>query len=209
MTDRTELMYSYPNVMGRSFLSSVEEVVGGKGYLAILSSAGLPKLIETAPPKNLKKQFPFENINRIQTALEQLYGTQCGQGLSLRVGRAFFNFTLREFGPQVGLSDSAFRLLPLKKKIKAGLELLAEIFNRYSDQQVSVSENGNLYWTIEHCPICWGKKNQFKTCSLMIGFLQEAMYWITGGRQFHIEEQQCHAIGDPTCTFCIDEKPIE
>jgi predicted hydrocarbon binding protein len=209
MTSCTELMYSYPNLMGRCLLSSIEEVVGRKDYLAILNAASLPELIESAPPKNLEKQFHFEKINRIQTALEQQYGTKCGQGLSLRIGRAFFNLTLRELGPQVGLSSLAFRLLPLKKKVKAGLESLAEIFNRYSDQYVSVSENGNLYWIVEQCPVCWGKRTVHKNCSLTIGFLQEAMYWITSGRQFHIEEQQCQALGDPTCTFSIDKKPIE
>ena len=209
MTSCTKLMYSYPNIMGRCLLSSIEEIVGRKDYLAILNAASLPELIDAAPPKNLEKQFPFERINQIQTALEQQYGTQCGQGLSLRIGRAFFNLTLREFGPEVGLSNSAFRLLPLKKKVKAGLESLAEIFNHYSDQHVSVSENGNLYWIVEQCPVCCGKRTPYKNCSLTIGFLQEAMYWITGGRQFHIEEQQCQGVGDPTCTFCIDEKPIE
>jgi predicted hydrocarbon binding protein len=103
----------------------------------------------------------------------------------------------------------AFRLLPLSAKVPAGAKAFAELFNNLTDQQVRVEEEGGkLLWHIDRCPLCWERHAQEPVCHLAVGLLQEALYWLSGGKVFNVEEQTCIASGDATCTIVIDQSPI-
>jgi predicted hydrocarbon binding protein len=41
-----------------------------------------------------------------------------------------------------------------------------------------------------------------------VGLLQEALYWVSGGKVFNVEEKTCIAAGDKVCTIEIDQSPI-
>jgi predicted hydrocarbon binding protein len=43
---------------------------------------------------------------------------------------------------------------------------------------------------------------------LAVGLLQEALYWVSGGKYFHVEEKNCIASGDSTCTIVIEQAPM-
>jgi predicted hydrocarbon binding protein len=43
----------------------------------------------------------------------------------------------------------------------------------------------------------------------MVGTFQEALFWLSGGKYFIVEEILCIAKGDSTCTFRIDKSPLE
>jgi predicted hydrocarbon binding protein len=142
-------------------------------------------------------------------ALEEMYGPRGGRGLALRVGRASFQYGLREFGPLFGLTDITFRLLPLQTKLKVGADSFADIFNKNSDQRVHVDhDEKRLYWHIDRCPVCWGRHTDGPVCYLAVGILQEALYWVSGGKFFHVEQTHCIASGDPSCTIVIDKNPL-
>jgi hypothetical protein len=38
--------------------------------------------------------------------------------------------------------------------------------------------------------------------------LQEALFWLSGGKVFNVEEKTCIAAGDETCTIVIDQTPM-
>ena len=42
-----------------------------------------------------------------------------------------------------------------------------------------------------------------------VGTLEEALFWVSGGKHYRIEETFCVAKGDPTCTIIINKHPIE
>jgi predicted hydrocarbon binding protein len=158
----------------------------------------------------LEREFSFQNISAIYAALEELYGPRGGQGVAIRCGRVSFKYILREFGPDIGLSDPAFRLLPPHSKIREGLIILANVFNQSSDQSIRVEETDTNYlWHIERCPICWGRHSNTPVCHGVVGMLQEALYWVSGGKFFSVEEYLCVARGDPACTVRIDREPLE
>jgi predicted hydrocarbon binding protein len=204
MSDQPE--YYYPNKMGRIILLALEEVAGNNGVNATLNQAGLNPLIGNYPANNMDRQFPFEFLSQIQVALEQLYGPRGGRGVSLRAGRACFKYGLREFGPLLGFTDLAFRLLPLDARLRQGAENFAEIFNRFSDQKVSIDEQEECFlWQIERCPICWGRHTDSPACHLAVGLLQDALYWTSGGKLFSIEETHCIGRGDQACVIRIDK----
>ncbi len=202
--------YYYPNKMGRIILLAMEEVMGRNGTIATLNVANLPQFIQQYPPNNLQRQVTFDEVGKIQAALEILYGPLGGRGLALRSGRASFKYGLREFGPILGCTDQVFRLMPINNKLKAGAEIFARAFNEFSDQRVKLHEDGEtIYWEIERCPVCWGRHSDTPVCHLAVGILQEALYWVSSGKFFNVEETTCIAKGDPTCTIAIGKKPLE
>lgn len=205
----TETSFFYPNRMGRIMLLALEEIIGRHGVNALLNLASLTGYINNYPPHNQDLRVPFEDISRIQSVLEEAYGPRGGRGLALRTGRASFSYGLREFGPELGLTDLAFRLLPLPIKLKVGSQALAGLFNQFTDQRVRLEiDEKNIFWHIERCPLCWQRQTADPACHLAVGLLQETLYWVSGGKFFSVEETQCIARGDETCTIVIDQNPL-
>jgi predicted hydrocarbon binding protein len=210
MNNANLAQYYYPNQLGRIILIGMEEVVGRIGVNAVLNQAKLSHMIDNYPPNNLERLFRFEDVSAIQQAFEEIYGPRGGRGLTLRVGRACFKHGLREFGPILGFTDLAFRLLPSDEKLRTGAVYFAEIFNRFSDQRVVVDEDSEcFYWNIGRCPVCWGRKTDAPVCHLAVGLMQEALYWVSGGKFYNVEEVECTAKGDPACRIVIEKKSLD
>jgi predicted hydrocarbon binding protein len=201
--------YFYPNLMGRIVLLALEEILGGNGVNAALHLAALPDFIGNYPPRNQNLEFSFQSVSRLQSVLDDMYGPRGGRGVALRAGRACFQYGLREFGPLSGLTDLTFRLLPLQTKLKMGANAFADIFNKYSDQRVRLEDKEkNILWYIERCPLCWDRTVDSPACHMAVGVLQEALYWVSGGKYFNVEETHCIARGDSACTIVIDKTPM-
>jgi predicted hydrocarbon binding protein len=196
--------------MGRIILVGMEEILGIGDLNAVLQTAGLPGLSECYPPDDMRLDFSFSDLSRLQVALEQKYGARSGRGVALRSGRAGFKFGLRHFGQQLGLNEVSFRLLPMSEKLPRGAELLAGLFNEFSDQRVRVETcDTHILWHILRCPVCWERQSQEAICHLPVGLMQEALYWVSGGKYFLVEETACIAQGDPACTISINRQPLD
>lgn len=202
--------YFYPNQMGRILLLAGDEILSRSGMTALLQAIpGGSFYLNNYPQPNLNLEFPFELVSGISSALALKYGPHGGRGLSTRIGRACFQYGLREFGPLFGLTDLAFRLLPWRTKLKVGASAFADIFNRHTDQRVRIEEDEeSIFWVIERCPVCWGQKSEFPVCDLAVGLLQEALYWASGGKIFQVQELECCAIGDHFCRIAIRKIPL-
>lgn len=188
---------------------SMEEVMGRNGVNALLKLASQQSLIENYPSDDTKLAFPFSTVGALGGTLEQAYGPHGGRGLAIRIGRACFNQGVRHYSAQMGLTEMAFRLLPLPAKLNAGARAFAELFNQFTDQRVRIEEDGKkLFWHIERCPLCWERQAHEPVCHLAVGLLQEALYWLSGGKIFNVEEQTCIAMGDKTCTIVVDQLPV-
>jgi predicted hydrocarbon binding protein len=206
MSETISKNYYYPNKMGRIVMLAMEEILGRNGINAILNHVELRHWINNYPPNSMDKKFPFDDLSRMQVGLEEIYGPRGGQGLAMRIGQASFKYSLREFGQMNGITDIAFRLLPLSTKLTKGAEIFADTFNRFTDQRVRIEENQEkIFWHIERCPVCWQRSTERPCCNLAVGILQEALYWVSGGKFFNVEEIACIAQGDPTCTITIDK----
>ena len=112
--------FFYPQRMGRIILQGMEEIIGRNGVHAVLNLAALSEYIENYPPAVSDRTLPFKLVSDLHVALEQAYGPRGGRGLALRIGRATFAYGLREYGSQLGLTEMAFRLLPLPTKLRVG-----------------------------------------------------------------------------------------
>jgi len=201
--------YFYPERMGRIILLAMEEVIGGEGVRSVLNLSSVASYSDDYPEAHPEKNFPFRAVAQLQESLEQVYGPHGGRGTALRVGRACFQYGLREYGSMLGITEMAFRLLPLSTKIHTGAKLFADLFNKQTDQVVRIEEKDDkLFWHIERCPLCWERKTTEPVCHLAVGLLQEALYWLSGGKIFNVEEIACIARGDPACTIVIDQMPL-
>ena len=207
--DSDSTAYFWPNKMGRMFLLALEDVMGRNGVNAVLNLAKLYHRVNRYPPSNLELEFEFSELSRVAQALEDMYGPRGGRNLAVRAGRAGFKYGLKEFGSLLGLADLAFRLLPLGMKLKVGLNAMADTFNNFTDQRVRVEEQVDSFiYTIERCPVCWNRHTDVPCCHAATGLLQETVSWISGGKDFDIEETSCIATGDASCTFVINKRPL-
>jgi predicted hydrocarbon binding protein len=205
----SDMTYHYPQKMGRIILLGMEEVIGRGGMDAVLNLAALDELAQNQPSATNERTFSFETISQLHQSLEQVYGPRGGRGLALRSGRACFKYGIKEYGSMLGLTEIAFRLLPTSTKLHTGARSFAELFNKHTDQQVRIEETENqILWHIERCPLCWGRAAEEPVCHLAVGILQEALYWLSGGKVFSVEETACHARGDDHCTITILKTPL-
>ncbi len=131
--------FYYPNRMGRIILESMEEVIGRNGLNALLNLAGQSHLISDQPAPDPQPVFSFPVISGLLTQLEHAYGPRSGRGLAIRIGRITFKYGMREYGTQMGLTETAFRLLPSGAKMRAGGQALADLFNKETDQRVHLA----------------------------------------------------------------------
>ena len=202
--------YYWPNKMGRMMLLALEDVMGKNGVNAVLNLAKLRHLINNYPPNNLDLGWSFEEMAALNQALEDMYGPRGGKGLAIRAGRAGLYYALKDFGAVLGVSDLAFRLLPLGIKMKIGLNAMAETFNKTSDQIVRLEEHRDHFlYHIDRCPVCWGRTAEVPICHAGLGLLQEGLHWVTGGKNIRVEEIACIAKGDRSCAYVIDKRPLD
>lgn len=202
--------YYYPNKFARIFIEAMEEIMGKNGLNAILNLAGLQSYVGNYPPDNLEKEFDFAEFTALNVALEDMYGPRGGRGLALRAGRATFSEALRGFGALAGVGDLAFKVLPLNAKLKIGVPAMANIFSQFSDQISNVYEEGadRMIYTLERCPMCWHRTSDKPVCYAGQGLLQEGLRWVSGGREFKVDMQDCIATGNDMGRYIIYKEPI-
>jgi predicted hydrocarbon binding protein len=202
--------YFFPNKMGRIALLALEDVMGRNGVNAILNLARLQHRIGNYPPNNFAKEFAFDELGQLLQALDEMYGPRGGRGLARRAGRSCFRLGVKDFGPMLSFADLTFRVLPLGLKLKVGFEVLAQTFNKFTDQLVRLGENEQYFqWIMERCGLCWGRKTDSPCCNLAVGILEEGLYWVSGGKSFYVEEVSCIASGDRTCTILVGKRPLD
>jgi predicted hydrocarbon binding protein len=202
--------YYYANKFALIILDALSDIMGENGLKAVLNLAHLPELIDNYPPDNLQKEFDFADVSAINQALEEMYGPRGGRGLALRVGRSTFADALKNFGALAGAGDMAFKILPLHTKMRIGIPAMARIFSQMSDQYSTSKEVDDTFvYTIHRCPVCWGRRELDKpVCFIAVGLLQEGLKWLSGGKEFRINESKCVAMGDAVCEFVIQKKPL-
>ena len=216
MADESEMevqglsQYFFPNKMGRIVLLAMEEVMGRNGVNAVLNLARLSHRIGDYPPNNFDKEFAFDEVGQLLQALDEMYGPRGGRGLARRAGHACFKFGVKDFGPMLGIADLTFRILPLGMKLRVGFEVLAQTFNKFTDHLVRLGEDDQYYqWIIERCGTCWGRQTSSPCCHLAAGILEEGLYWVSGGKNFYVEEVACIAAGDQACTILVSKQPLD
>jgi predicted hydrocarbon binding protein len=195
--------------MVRIYLTVLEDIMGKNGLNSVLHAARLDRLIGHYPPNDLKRQFDFAEFAALNQGLDDTYGPRGGRVFALRGGKASVKAGLDAFGAAVGVSGLALKILPLNAKLRIGLPAMAKIFTTFSDQISVVTELPDRFiYTIERCPVCWGRHSDRSICHGAVGLLQGGVHWVSGGKDFTVVETACKAKGDKDCVFEVFREPL-
>ena len=206
MTDQ----YFYPNIWGRSILTSAEEILGARGINALLNLVGLSDYIGNFPPDDIQKAFPFSHVAKLQQGLYDMYGSKGARVFAIRGGEETFQHSLNKYDKVQKAAQAAMSIGSTETRVKLGLNFFSKFFNAVSDQVVRIDEDDkNWYWIIEHCPMCWERKADEPVCHLGVGVLNAASQWATGGKKFRIQETSCTAMGDQDCIYTISKQFVD
>ena len=132
------------------------------------------------------------------------YGETAGLGLGLRVGRAFARQMIPQMAEETALQKADFRFLPWPRKMIAGLEHLAQDVSTWFGLQIRFEiERDAVLWVPCRCPFAPPHTAHAYRCTPWEGFLQEMLYWLSGGRIFVIQPAE----GRPSA-FYIPQHPL-
>lgn len=200
----------YPNRWLRIILESTEEIVGKKGVNALLNLASLSQYIDNYPPDNMKKEFPFEHVGKLQQAYWDMYGARGARAFAIRAGAKTLNDGIERFGKVASAARAAMMIGSMERRMSIGLEFFARFFNTVSDQKVSVEEDEKgWYWKIHICPMCTGRTSDSPVCHLAVGVLQGAIEnFVDKNARFNITPTHCQAVGDEVGVILIDRQPM-
>jgi len=189
------------NGIVRQALDSSEEVMGANGLNAFLRTAGLERFIGSLPPNDVQPSIKTSDYARLIQAIESFYG-RAARGMLRRIGKASFQYGVREQAALLGVAGVALKILPRKQRIMFILNGMADALKK-SNKEVDawMEEKDNTIAYIDRsCAVCWGRESSTPLCHLYIGSVGEAVLWATGV-EHEITETHCMARGDEYCRF--------
>lgn len=197
------------NAALRVLLDAIEEIMGVNGTKAVLHAGGLSKYIDNYPPKALEMGAHFSEYGALQQAVEEFYGPRGARAMLLKIGRATFQFGLKDQPAIMGLAGVALKALPEKNRMKLILERMAKAATeRINQPSHIVEEDDAFYYVQDECPCRWRPKHDKPCCYVSVGALMEAMAWTTG-KVYKVEEVACISNGAKNCVYHIPKKPVE
>jgi predicted hydrocarbon binding protein len=193
------------NALMRQALVAVEEVMGRNGLNAVLRTAGLAQYVDNLPPDDLSPSVRSSDYARLNEAIEEFYG-RGGRGILRRIGKASFQYAVREQSALLGLAGVALKLLSPRQRIRFILNSTANALKKSNPHvRADVEEaDGKIAFVARTCSVCYGRKSDTPICHLYVGSLGEAVEWATG-KPYQIQETHCIARGDPYCRFEVIE----
>ncbi|HJQ15302.1 MAG TPA: 4-vinyl reductase [Anaerolineales bacterium] len=193
------------NSLVRQALTSAREVMGDNGLNAVLRTSGLERFIDNVPPDNLEPSIQTSQYARLNQAIEEFYG-RAGKGMLRRIGKASFQYGVREQAALLGVAGVAIKLLPERQRIKFILNGMSNALKK-SNPQVNawLDDSGDrLAYVDATCAICHSRHAETPICYLYLGSVSEAVTWASG-KEHEIVETHCLAKGDSYCRFEVGE----
>lgn len=193
------------NALVRQALVSAREVMGENGLNAVLRSVGLERYIGNFPPDDTNPGIATVEYARFNEAIESFYG-RGGKGMLKRIGKASFQYGVREQGALMGVAGAALKLMPQKGRIKFVLNAMAGALKKTNPQvEAWVEEEGEkIAYCESTCAICLGRRSDQPICHLYVGSIGEAVRWATD-QEYEITETHCVAKGDKYCRFEVGD----
>jgi predicted hydrocarbon binding protein len=193
------------NALVRQALVSAQEVMGENGLNAVLRSVGLGRFVGNFPPNDTNPGIKTVEYAKFNEAIEAFYG-RGGKGMLRRIGKASFQYGVREQGALMGVAGAALKLMPQKGRIKFVLNAMVNALKK-TNPQVDAwleDEGGKIAYCESTCAICLNRHSEQPVCHLYVGSVAEAVHWATE-QEYEIIETHCIARGDKYCRFEVGE----
>lgn len=193
------------NALMRQALVSAQEDMGEHGLSAVLRSVGLEHFIGNIPPNDFSPSIKTVDYVKFNEAIETFYG-RAGKGMLRRIGKASFQYVLREQVALMGVGGEEFKLKPEKERIKDVLNAMVNSLKNTNPQVGAwLEEEGDkIAYCDSTCAVCLGRHSDQPVCHLNIGLVAEAVHWATE-QEYEIIETHCIAKGDKYCSFEVGE----
>lgn len=196
------------NALMRQALVAVQEVMGENGLNVVLRSSGLERYVGNMPPDDLNPAIRSAEYGLLNQAIEDFYG-RGGRGILRRIGKASFQYAVREQAALLGLAGVALKLLPERARIRFILNAMVDALKKTNPQvDAWVDDSGPLLAYCERtCAVCCGRSSDKPLCYLYLGSIGEAVLWATGA-EHQIRETHCVAKGDQYCRFEVGDAVV-
>jgi hypothetical protein len=121
------------NGIVRQALVSAEEVMGANGLHAVLRASGLERFVGNLPPNDMQPSIKTSDYARLNQAIENFYG-RAAKGMLRRIGKASFQYGVREQAALLGVAGVALKFLPEKQRIKFILNGMADALKKSNSE---------------------------------------------------------------------------
>jgi hypothetical protein len=202
------------NFSMKTFLETIENIVGSNGLKSILNYAHLEKYIECFPPDNETLEIPLEDLHILLLSLYEVFGRKGARSLQLRVGRGLFHVGIEKRPKIAKAFQLAARVLPEPKRIRFILERLAEYdWRAFSSEletsPIEIKEAEDCFLLI-HSGRYESEEiiSDTPACGVFAGTIEVMVEWITG-HPHAVEEVECRAMGHPADVFRISKARTE
>ncbi len=150
------------------------------------------------------------SLIELRQECKTMYGEISGNGLMIRMGRAFFRKMVLADNEDSPLYHPLFRFQGLSKKIPAGLSILARILGNLSGKSVRIfpSEEG-YYWEIDGCSEFSTLEPDNAGCPFQLGVLQEFMSWLGSGKMYRVDQCPNTALNETKLRINIHTQAVE
>jgi hypothetical protein len=196
------------NSIMRLALTSTEIAVGKSGYYAVLHVSGLDAYAETLPPDSHDVDIPGEHFAALFNGIITMYGEGPARGLFRRWGTAFATTAIKR-RPSAALLKPFLRVLPLQRRVRTILDAVIGEANQARGVPLHTLQAATDHYTItfRDCLYCDGLHPTEPICYAIVGTLETVLKWGTG-RDFIVNEVQCHARGADACVFKVSKQPL-
>lgn len=195
--------------INQMLLEGGQEILGKAGMHAVFNLAEIHSLQIQEGETPVGENLTISDWSALRESLESLYGPRGAQGAATRIGQVFFRDLFRTYGLQIGMMDKSFRMQPKPRKIRSGLEIMAEVSaNLCNGLYVDVIDDAeNWFWQVRDCNWCKEDPgNQRILICFTIGVLQEFLSWASGGKYYPIQEVDRLGEDFSTCVIQIQKK---
>jgi predicted hydrocarbon binding protein len=168
---------------------------------------GLEDVLGPAEVKRLQTTGAGQvQLSVLRSRMDSLYGRTGAHGLAICSGRAAFKYLLETQGQEMGFEEASYRFLPIRVKVRRGLELLANwIGKTYGMQVTVVSGDKEIHFKVEG-----SKEGESPAlCDFTVGLLQGFLAWVSGGKFYMVKETECRTLGAGCCDFQVGKNPLE
>lgn len=202
--------YYHSNLLTFSMLSTLKDILGDHGLVALMRYANVEELMGVVPPKNLDDGVDFADMSSIFQAVEEIYGVRGGHALLTRCGRKTFDAYRENHTPLMNFLAEDLKLVPHERRVKHGIDFTLLLLTRTGTQQLTCLDTGmDLVYQIENNSACYGRSNtDHAVCHMTVGEIQGILHCASNGEDRQVVESLCAAKGDPYCEFHVSNNPI-
>jgi predicted hydrocarbon binding protein len=190
----------------RTWLETIQNIVGENGLKSILNHSGLTHYIDKLPPEDYEFVIPKKDIVSLFGSLNALFGKRGIRSLQLRIGREFTRVSIEKYNPLMAKTlVTAAKFVPQNMKIRLALQRFSEELGSALSLDIDVQEDDQYFTvSIKGLFISDGVAADAPVCHAYVGILEYLVEWITG-HDHEVREIQCVAMGDDTDVFQISK----